>query len=439
MKKNNFAILLLMMSVITIKAQVGVNTPNPTSTMDITAKNATGATTNVDGLLVPRVDRQRAQSMTGVPTSTLIYVNNIATGAQAGIAVNVDTVGYYYYNGTVWVKLASGGSIDPRTVDNIYTNDGTLLANRTVIQANKTLTFTGNQTNAFSVDGSSFSVDAANHRVGIGTANPANKFVVKGANAQPTNTNATLRVDGDGNHALDVGTLIDSPYGAYINSKDKNSGGGLPLGLNPSGGNVGVGTLAPSNKLHVKSSADPLKLEGVGTGSKSDKSLVIDGNGVVKTIESTDDQAIPSPTLLTLKDNISNFLNGKNIGESQVVSMEMLKNKIDGLTYTASNHNINFPPGTYQITMVYEADHNADCTVSSYFFDFPNGARVHSTASHGTGTLSNHGGSITYALKLPNGGNLTTLLGRGQSGNCKGPGMTLRGGSTQLLIFRLGN
>ncbi|WP_054510724.1 tail fiber domain-containing protein [Chryseobacterium sp. ERMR1:04] len=151
-------------------AQVGVNTTTPASTLDVTAKNATGTTTNVDGLLAPRVDRLRAQSMTAVPNSTLIYINSIANGTQTGTAINVNAVGYYYFDGTVWAKVYSSSA--PNNSINIYTNDGSLGGNRIVTQAANTLTFTGTAVNAFSVDGTSFSVDATNHRVGLGTAAP---------------------------------------------------------------------------------------------------------------------------------------------------------------------------------------------------------------------------------------------------------------------------
>ncbi|UZT98268.1 hypothetical protein ODZ84_01475 [Chryseobacterium fluminis] len=100
-----------------LNAQVGINTDVPNSTMDIVAKNTTGASSNVDGLLVPRVDRQRAQSMTGVSASTLIYVNSIATGTASGTAVNITDTGYYYFNDNVWVKLNTGTSIFSLSVD----------------------------------------------------------------------------------------------------------------------------------------------------------------------------------------------------------------------------------------------------------------------------------------------------------------------------------
>lgn len=141
--------------------------------MDITAKNPTGTSNAVDGLLVARVDRLRAQSMTAIPTSTMIYVNSVGNGSQGGNAVNIDTVGYYYYNGSVWVKLHNpGNAIDT----NIYNTNGTLTGNRTVAQGSNTLAFTANATNAFSVNGNNFSVDALNRRVGIGTAAPTSFY-----------------------------------------------------------------------------------------------------------------------------------------------------------------------------------------------------------------------------------------------------------------------
>ncbi|SDQ67504.1 hypothetical protein SAMN05421664_2114 [Chryseobacterium soldanellicola] len=177
MKKKSLTILLFAIATTCIQAQVGINTASPKSTLDVAAKNATGATTNVDGLLIPRVDRQRAQSMTGVPASTLIYVNSITTGAAAGTAINIDAPGYYYFDETnVWTKLKTSAAADI----NIYKDNGTLTSNRTVSQVDKTLAFTGTATNAFSVDGNTLSVDAANNRVGIGTAQPTSQLHTTG-------------------------------------------------------------------------------------------------------------------------------------------------------------------------------------------------------------------------------------------------------------------
>lgn len=86
-------------------AQVGINTSNPKATLDIVARNATGAITDADGIIIPQVDRQRAQNMATVETSTMIYVNNISTGANSGKAIHIDELGFYYFDGDIWQKL----------------------------------------------------------------------------------------------------------------------------------------------------------------------------------------------------------------------------------------------------------------------------------------------------------------------------------------------
>lgn len=89
-------------------AQVGVGTTAPAATLDVTATNLTGTT--VDGLLVPRVSRSRAQTMTGTPTSTVLYVNDISTGTATGTTINVTAVGFYFFNGTVWERLGAAST-----------------------------------------------------------------------------------------------------------------------------------------------------------------------------------------------------------------------------------------------------------------------------------------------------------------------------------------
>ncbi|MFP3831301.1 hypothetical protein [Chryseobacterium sp. SIMBA_028] len=176
MKKKLYLSVIAFFFAATVYSQVGVNTSNPASSLDITAKNATGNSTHVDGLLIPRVDRERAQSMARVPVSTMIYVNDTTTGTITGTAVNIDAVGYYYYDGNVWKKL-----IPASANMNIYNTNGSLEGNRVVDQGDYTLAFTGSAVNQFSVDGDNLSVDASNHRVGIGTASPQKKLHINGS------------------------------------------------------------------------------------------------------------------------------------------------------------------------------------------------------------------------------------------------------------------
>jgi len=206
---------------------------------------------------------------------------------------------------------------------------------------------------------------------------------------------------------------------------------------------MGIGTTAPTNKLHLNGT-DPLRLQGLTAGvTTTDPLAVVDANGVLKTIGTLSSLSIPNPAIFRLETLQNNFLSAQSAGGSQVIPMSVIKNTIPGLSYNATTSTITFPAGTYQITLVYEAIHNnTGCTISSYFVDFPLNAstqRVHNTSSHVEGGLSVHGNTITYATTLPAGKTWPIQLGRGQSGNCSGTGMTLNAGSTQLLVFRIGD
>ncbi|MDR4891132.1 MULTISPECIES: hypothetical protein [unclassified Chryseobacterium] len=243
MKKKLLPLAIVLLGFCKAYSQMGINTASPAATLDINAKKATGTSTSVDGVLITRLDRQRAQSMTGVPASTLIYVNSIATGSQAGTAVNIDAVGYYYYDGTAWVKLHNPTNA---TAGNIYNTDGTLTGNRTVTQGANTLAFTGTQANAFSVDGATFSVDAANDRIGVGTTTPNTKLTVS-------------TPDGSYGFSHTNGTVdLKSHIGAGIVSFGSTTNNDLRLMTNnfhrlsiTSAGDVGIGTNAPNTKLTV--------------------------------------------------------------------------------------------------------------------------------------------------------------------------------------------
>ncbi|MBV8326630.1 hypothetical protein [Chryseobacterium sp.] len=248
-----------------------------------------------------------------------------------------------------------------------------------------------------------------------------------------------------------VGIQTTNPQGVFnIDAAKDNPATGVPSVAQQANdvavtatGNMGIGTTAPTNKLHVNAT-DPLRLQGVGVGNTTtDPLMVLDATGVVKSIGTLGALSIPNPAVFRLETAQANFLQAQGAGGSQVVPMSVVKNTIPGMTFNAATSTVTFPAGTYQITFVYEATHSATgCTISSYFVDFPLNAttsRIHSTAAHSEGSLSNHGGAITYATTVPANRTWTLTLGRGQSGNCGGAGMTLAATSTQVLIFRIGD
>ncbi|MFP3594405.1 hypothetical protein [Chryseobacterium sp. SIMBA_038] len=263
-------------------SQVGINTMTPTSTLDVTAKNATGTTTNVDGLLIPRVDRERAQSMASIPTSTMIYVNSFATGTQTGTAANIDAVGYYYYNGTIWDKLNTSSGSNT----NIYNSDGSLNGNRVVTQAANTLAFTGTAVNAFSVDGSTFSVDAANKRIGIGTTSPANKLHL-GNDVGSSVTDVLgkkLAVYNNAGGTDFYGLGINAATLQFHAASTATAAPGMVL---KGGGNVGIGTTSPTSRLEISSGTSGISglkftnMNSSSTPTANAAGLAVDTNGNV--------------------------------------------------------------------------------------------------------------------------------------------------------------
>ncbi|WP_449398263.1 hypothetical protein [Chryseobacterium wanjuense] len=122
-----------------------------------------------------------------------------------------------------------------------------------------------------------------------------------------------------------------------------------------------------------------------------------------------DETSLPllAPAVFELDSDMTSFLNGVGAGSSVVVPMDMVSNKIAGLSYNTTTSTITFPAGTYKMEFVYEGNHNATgCTISSYLVDFPEGAgttfnRIHNTAAHNEGGSSNHGGVITYTTTVP--------------------------------------
>ena len=216
-------------------------------------------------------------------------------------------------------------------------------------------------------------------------------------------------------------------------------------------GNVGIGTDNPTAPLHIKSvkGADPVKIEGVNKGTYKDNSiLTLNDDGIVRKIASSDigndiinATSVPVPNIYELTKDLDDFLSDEGKGDSHIISnLIAIKAAIKGMTLNTSTSEVHFPTGTYQITVVYEAEHDAPgCTLSSYFIDFPTGVRIHSTAAHDEGSTSSHGGSIIFTVILPEPTDWAIKLGRGQSGNCEGPGMVLLEESTQITIFRIGD
>lgn len=142
----------------------------------------------------------------------------------------------------------------------------------------------------------------------------------------------------------------------------------------------------------------------------------------------------------TAKYGIKDFMKGIRTGYRKDVPLKEVANHTNGAVSLSTRvvsgqtqYEVTFEPGIYNILFSYEfapvstpSSPLPDCTLSSYFMDFPldpttgsgDRARIHSNASHSTKAQGDHGGSISYVVKLDSRTTWPVKLGTGQAGNC---------------------
>lgn len=91
--------------------QVGINTVTPASTLDVAPVNGAG---NIDGIQAPRLTltqlANKGDALYGADqVGTIVYITDASTGNKTGQRVNITLPGYYFFNGSVWIKLGVHG------------------------------------------------------------------------------------------------------------------------------------------------------------------------------------------------------------------------------------------------------------------------------------------------------------------------------------------
>jgi hypothetical protein len=106
MKNKLFAIAILSLMGVMTNAQVGINTNQGQATLDVVGSPA--ITSKLDGIIAPRItgNQLRAKIYTALQTGAMVYVTT-ADSAPAGQTVNVTASGYYYFDGTRWMRTSS--------------------------------------------------------------------------------------------------------------------------------------------------------------------------------------------------------------------------------------------------------------------------------------------------------------------------------------------
>lgn len=136
--KRRLTALLILYALSFTSAQVGINTNQPKTTFDVSAKPGVTVgsidNTQVLGLQAPRVTRaQLTASIASYGTDqkgALIYVTDVSGGSATDARVNITSVGYYFFDGSVWQKISLGSAVLPvKIIPKIAT--ATIITNHT--------------------------------------------------------------------------------------------------------------------------------------------------------------------------------------------------------------------------------------------------------------------------------------------------------------------
>lgn len=137
MKKLYLVVVFLYCQM--ILAQVGINTTSPNATLDIRSGNQ-ALPTNVDGILIPKIDFFPSSNPTAAQQGMLVYLTTLVSGNQPGF--------YYWDNNTsAWIQL--GGNKSWNLTGNANTDATTNFIGTT---DNKDLVFKRNNAKAGSIE-----------------------------------------------------------------------------------------------------------------------------------------------------------------------------------------------------------------------------------------------------------------------------------------------
>jgi hypothetical protein len=116
-KKLTLAVCLFGTMAYAQVGRAGINTSTPKTTLDVNGKTDTSGnllSTDLTGLQAPRLTRTELTAKGNTLYGTdqkgaLVYITDISGGDAVSQRVNVSAIGYYYFDGALWQKMA--GSI----------------------------------------------------------------------------------------------------------------------------------------------------------------------------------------------------------------------------------------------------------------------------------------------------------------------------------------
>lgn len=316
--------------------------------------NATGASADAQSIL------DVSSSTKGVLLPRLTDHSSITptSGSDDGLMVYDTTTDSYWYwdaSANAWREIPNTTTVglDNTTASNGLTEvgddirlGGALTQNpTTIVQGGNKLVFTSSEIDGFSVDGTTFSVDAANNRVGFGTSAPQSTVQLR---VNSTGLNVPLLIWNQqfgavtNNNAVGIGFANEpNDYGAFFKAAvvhERTSAFGVgPLhflvdevGDNGSAtlaetrmtiyqnGNVGIGDVTPDAKLDVDATTGDLLI----LAQSGSQRALVDINGNMTISGKMNSSGIEELSDLRFKRNISPLKNALN---------NLLK--LEGVTY----------------------------------------------------------------------------------------------------------
>jgi len=176
--------LLCFLSLMNMKAQVGVGTSSPKAALDVAS--------TTQGVLIPRITAVQGEAISNPSVGELIY----STTNDGTVIISQ---GFWYYDGTTWKPF--GATVQPNI--DLYNGNGTLTSNRTVTMSGNNLSF----------DSDKLTVLTTDQRVGLGNNTPQHTLDING--------NARVRNLSSGNVvSLADGTLAIGPKVPYGTVKE---------------------------------------------------------------------------------------------------------------------------------------------------------------------------------------------------------------------------
>lgn len=234
-----------------VQAQVGIGTltPDPSAMLDIESSDK--------GVLIPRValtGTNVATPITPAP-STGLLVFNTATSGTGATAVSE---GFYYWNGTQWVRL--------QTTDNFWRTNG----NSDIIEGTNfigttddvALEFRTNNVGRLRIPGNQFQLQALGNGTnanpfyswsadpGVGMWRPGNNQMAFSAGG-----NEYLRINGNTNE------IVFNEGGAAINTRIETQGNANMLFVNGTNNRIGINTNNPARALHVAGNNNTVRID----------------------------------------------------------------------------------------------------------------------------------------------------------------------------------